>query len=273
MTHFRAVVISDDYARALEPYCETGQDFFEPIDHTSTYAGKTKKELKDEDFDIVTTDEEEQGDIRDKQDYARFNGNELVRAIRFYNPNAKYDYYGEETYFSGNSEENDIVFKQEYEHIRDTDTIKLKYLDFPAMLEKEKERRRKAYRKYVEVLGHEPNFKTWDMFEKEYGKDFSKKEENRQLYWNQPDVKAYAENICRWGNPDEFMCTEQEYVDKTTYPISQIVTDDEWIAQYEVGWFAVTYNETPAKEYNKRVDEALAKIDPETNVYIMDCHI
>ena len=69
------------------------------------------------------------------------------------------------------------------------------------------------------------------------------------------------------------MCTEQEYVDKTTYPISQIVTDDEWIAQCEVGWFGVTYNETPAKEYNKRVDEALAKIDPETNVYIMDCHI
>ena len=34
-----------------------------------------------------------------------------------------------------------------------------------------------------------------------------------------------------------------------------------------------TSNETPAKEYNKRVDEALAKIDPETNVYIMDCHI
>ena len=229
--------------------------------------------LKDEDFDIVTTDEEEQGDIRDKQDYARFNGNKLVRAIGFYNPNAKYDYYEEQTYLSGNSEENDIVFKKEYEHIRDTDTIKLKYLDFPAMLEKEKERRRKAYRKYVEILGHEPNFKTWDMFEKECGEDFSKKEGNRQLYWNQPDVKAYAENICRWGNPDEFMCTEQEYVDKTAYPISQIVTDDEWIAQYEVGWFAVTYNETPAKEYNKRVDEALAKIDPETNVYIMDCHI
>lgn len=271
MTHFRAVVVSDDYRKALKPYCKADQDFFEPIGHTSTYAGKTKKELKDENFDIVTTDEEEQGDIREKQDYARFNGSELVRAIRFYNPNAKYDYYGELTYFSGNSEENDIVFKKEYEHIRDTDTIKLKYLDFPAMLEKEKERRRKTYRKYVEVLGHTPHFKTWAMLEKEHGVDFDAIKKGN-FYWEQPDVKAYAEYICSWGNLDEFMCTEQEYVDKTTYPISQIVTDNEWIAEHEVGWWAITYNHI-STEYNKKVDKALAKIDPETNVYIMDCHI
>lgn len=273
MTHFRAVVISDDYAKALEPYCEGDSNYYEKTDCTSSYAGKAMEELKDYNFKIVTTDEDEQKSIRDKRDYARFNGNELVRAIRFYiNPNAKYDYYGEQTYFSGNSEENDIVFKKEYEHIRGTDTIKLKYLDFPAMLEKEKERRRNAYRRYVEVLGHEPNFKTWAMFEKEYGKDFSKKKENQDLYWNQPDVKAYAENICSWGNPDEYMCTEEEFVDKTTYPISQIVTDDEWIAEHEVGWFAITYDHI-STEYNKRVDEALAKIDPETSVYIIDCHI
>lgn len=273
MTHFRAVVVSDDYRKALEPYCENDENYYEPTDCTKDYVGLTIAELKDEYFNIVTTDEDEQKRIRDKQDYARFNGNELVRAIRFYNPNAKYDYYREQTYFSGNSEENDIVFKKEYEHIRDTDTIKLKYLDFPAMLEKEKKRRRELYQRYVEILGHVPNFKTWDMLKKEYGEDFPKKEKNRDIYWNQPDVKAYNDKMCSWGNPDEFMCTEQEYVDKTTYPISQIVTDDEWIAQYEVGWFAVTYNEIPAKEYNKRVDEALAKIDPETNVYIMDCHI
>lgn len=272
MTHFRAVVISDDYRKALEPYCENDDNYYEPTDHTKDHAGKIIEELNDEGFNIVTTDKGEQKSIRDKQDYARFNGNELVRAIRFYNPNAKYDYYGEQTYFSGNSEENDIVFKKEYEHIRNTDTIKLKYLDFPAMLEKAKERRRNTYRRYVEVLGHEPNFKTWAMFEKEYGKDFSQKKENQDLYWNQPDVKAYAENICRWGNPDEYMCTEEEFVDKTTYPISQIVTDDEWIAEHEVGWFAITYDHI-STEYNKRVDEALAKIDPETSVYIIDCHI
>ena len=272
MTHFRAVVISDDYARALEPYCETDQDFFEPIDHTSTYAGKTKEELKEEDFDIVTTDEEEQGDIRQKQDYARFDGDGLIKVIRFYNPNAKYDYYGEETYFSGNSEENDIVFKKEYEHIQDTKEIKLKYLDFPAMLEKEKKRRRELYQRYVEILGHVPNFKTWDMLKKEYGEDFLKEEKSTDIYWNQPDVKAYNDNICSWCNPYEYMCTEQEYVDKTTYPISQIVTDNEWIAEHEVGWWAVTYGHI-STEYNKKVDEALAKIDPETNVYIMDCHI
>lgn len=272
MTHFRAVVVSDDYRKALEPYCENDENYYEPTDCTKDYVGLTIAELNDNGFNIVTTDEDEQKRIRDKQDYARFNGNKLVRAIRFYNPNAKYDYYGEQRYFSGNSEENGIVFKKEYEHIRNTDTIKLKYLDFPAMLEKEKERRRNAYRRYVEVLGHEPNFKTWDMFKKEYGEDFSEKEENRELYWNQPDVKAYNDNICSFGNPDEYMCTEQEYVDRTTYPISQIVTDEEWIAEHNVGWFAVTYGHI-STEYNKRVDEALAKIDPETNVYIMDCHI
>ena len=174
MTHFRAMVISDDYAKALKPYCEHDENYYEPTDHTKDYIGSTIAELKNDGFDIVMNDEEEQKSIRDKQDYARFIGNELIKAIRFYNPNAKYDYYGEQTYFSGNSEENDIVFKKEYEHIRDTDVIKLKYLDFPAMLEKEKGRRRKNYRRYVEVLGHAPNFKTWDMLKKEYGEDFLK---------------------------------------------------------------------------------------------------
>lgn len=272
MTHFRAVVISNDYARALEPYCETDRDYFKPIDHTSTYAGKTKEELKEEDFDIVTTDEEEQEDIQEKQDYARFDGDGLVKVIRFYNPNAKYDYYGERAYFRGNSEENDIVFKKEYGHIRGTKEIKLKYLDFPAMLEKERKRRRELYQRYVKILGHVPNFKTWKMFEDEYGEDFPKEEKNIDIYWNQPDVKAYNEKMCSWGNPDEFMCTEQEYVDRTTYPISQIVTDDEWIAEHEVGWWAITYGHI-STEYNKKVDKALANIDPETNVYIMDCHI
>lgn len=272
MTHFRAVVISNDYARALEPYCETDRDYFKPIDHTSTYAGKTKEELKEEDFDIVTTDEEEQEDIQEKQDYARFDGDGLVKVIRFYNPNAKYDYYGERTYFRGNSEENDIVFKKEYGHIRGTKDIKLKYLDFPAMLEKERKRRRELYQRYVKILGHVPNFKTWKMFEDEYGEDFPKEEKNIDIYWNQPDVKAYNEKMCSWGCPDEFMCTEQEYVDRTTYPISQIVTDDEWIAEHEVGWWAITYGHI-STEYNKKVDKALANIDPETNVYIIDCHI
>lgn len=272
MTHFRAVVISNDYARALEPYCETDRDYFKPIDHTSTYAGKTKEELKEEDFDIVTTDEEEQEDIQEKQDYARFDGDGLVKVIRFYNPNAKYDYYGERAYFRGNSEENDIVFKKEYGHIRGTKEIKLKYLDFPAMLEKERKRRRELYQRYVKILGHVPNFKTWKMFEDEYGEDFPKEEKNIDIYWNQPDVKAYNEKMCSWGCPDEFMCTEQEYVDRTTYPISQIVTDDEWIAEHEVGWWAITYGHI-STEYNKKVDKALASIDPETNVYIMDCHI
>ena len=206
MTHFRAMVISDDYAKALKPYCEHDENYYEPTDHTKDYIGSTIAELKNDDFDIVMNDEEEQISIQDKQDYARFIGNELIKAIRFYNPNAKYDYYGEQTYFSGNSEENDIVFKKEYEHIRNTDTIKLKYLDFPAMLEKEKKRRRELYQRYVEILGHVPNFKTWDMLKKEYGEDFLKEEKNIDIYWNQPDVKAYAENICRWGNPDDVVC-------------------------------------------------------------------
>lgn len=271
MTHFRAVVVSDDYEKALEPYYENDESFFEPEDHTDDYADTTRDEIKSYGYKIAESEEDEKAYLLHKQNYARFDGDKLIKAVCFCNPNAKYDYYGDVTHYNGDGSD-DLVFKKEYEHIRDTNGIKLKYIDFPATLEKEKERRRNAYRRYVEVLGHEPNFKTWDMFKKEYGEDFSEKEENRELYWNQPDVKAYNDNICSFGNPDEYMCTEQEYVDRTTYPISQIVTDEEWIAEHNVGWFAVTYDHI-STEYNKRVDEALAKIDPETNVYIMDCHI
>lgn len=272
MTHFRAVVISDDYAKALEPYYENDDNYYEPTDCTKYYADSTIAELKDEGFNIVTTDEDEQKNTRDKQAYARFDGDKLIKVVYFCNPNAKYDYYGDVTYYNGDGSD-DLVFKKEYEHIRDTNEIKLKYIDFPATLKKEKERRRNAYRRYVEVLGHAPNFKTWDMLEKEFGKEFVSQKETKDFYWEQPDVVAYGEHISGWGNPDEYMCTEEEFLNKSIYPFAIFVTDKEWIAKHEVGWFAVTYDEIPAEEYNKRVDDALAKIDPETNVYIMDCHI
>lgn len=272
MTHFRAVVVSDDYKKALEPYYENDESFFEPEDHTEDYADTTRDEIKSYGYKIAESEEDEKAYLLHKQNYARFDGDKLIKAVCFCNPNAKYDYYGDVTHYNGDGSD-DLVFKKEYEHIRDTNGIKLKYIDFPAMLEKEKERRRNAYRRYVEVLGHEPNFKTWDMFKKEYGEDFSEKEENRQLYWSQPDVDAYTENISTWGNPDAYMCTEEEFVNKSIYPFAIFVTDKEWIAKHEVGWFASTYDEIPAEEYNKRVDKALAKIDPETSVYIMDCHI
>lgn len=272
MTHFRAVVVSDDYEKALRPYDENNKRAFKPKDCTDEFADKTREQIKICGFEIAESEKDEKAYLLHKQNYALFDGDKLVKGVYFCNPNAKYDYYADVTYYNGDGSDH-LVFKKEYEHIRDTNEIKLKYIDFPATMEKEREKRRKAYQKYVEVLGHVPNFKTWDMLKKEYGEDFSKEEKNRDIYWNQPDVKAYNDKICSLGNPDEYMCTEEEFVNKTTYPFTIFVTDKKWIAKHEVGWFAVTYDEIPAEEYNRRVDDAVKKINPETSVHIMDCHI
>lgn len=272
MTHFRAVVVSNNYEKALKPYNEGDEKYFEPKDYTGEYADKTREEIRSDGFKIVESDKDENACLLHKQNYARFDGDKLVKVIYFSNPNAKYDYYGDVTYYNGDGSDY-LVFKDEYKHIKDTSEIKLKYIDFPATMEKERERRRKAYQKYVEVLGHAPNFKTWDMLEKEFGKEFVSKEECKDFYWDQPDVAAYNEHISWYGNPDAYMCTEEEFVNKSIYPFSIIVTDKEWIAKHEVGWFAVTYDEIPAEEYNRRVDDAVKEINPETSVHIMDCHI
>lgn len=108
----------------------------------------------------------------------------------------------------------------------------------------------------------------------EYGEDFFDNEKRADdFYWNQPDVKAYRENIARIGNPDEYMCTEDEYVNKTPYPYRRIATDGEWIEFCKTGWWGMTSNYMPAEDFNRKVDEAIARIDPETDVHIVECHI
>lgn len=286
MTHFRTLVISNYIDEALAPYSSRNKECFKPEDRTVEYisspdttaylmkhGGTLKDYLESEALDIALSREDELSNIREKRNYARFDGNELRRVVFFSNPNAKQDGYEDITYFNGNGTD-DLVFKDEYKHIRDTDEIKLKYIDFRATLEKERDKRRADYRRYVEILGHEPKFNTRDMLIAQYGEGFLDNEKaDDDFYWSQPDVKAYHEKIARVGNPDEYMCTEEEYVNKALYPYWRIVTDNEWIELCETGLWGVTFNYTSPEDFNKRVDEAIAEINPETEVHMVYCHV
>lgn len=172
MTHFRALVISNDIDGTLAPYSTRNKEFFRPEDCTGEYVGSPdaanyfmrhggtcKDYLESEGFDIVTSREDEMSHLRDKREYARFDDKGLCRVVSFSNPHAKQDGYMDVTYFNGDGTDA-LVLKEEYKDIRDTEEIKLKHIDFYATLEKEREKRRADYRRYVEVLGHEPKFRT-----------------------------------------------------------------------------------------------------------------
>lgn len=105
MAHFNVLVISDDSETMLAPYGIYNEDFFKPIDVTGEY-GKFYEErygdfadlsmreyLAIDEFAFVDTDEEEQFAVAERKNYARLDGDNLVRAVRFENPDGEFDFY------------------------------------------------------------------------------------------------------------------------------------------------------------------------------------
>lgn len=282
MSHFRVLALTNDVEEALRPYNEQDDEFFTLKDSTKQekkYYEKYKDKgetiaeyLKKDGYKVVSDESEIEDCEDDKRSFALVKDGELIKCGYFCNQNAKWDWWVDSRDGYSRYDMSDIILKKEYEGINILN-LRVKHIDFKAMLEKEREENRKEYRKYIEALGHQPNFKTWDMLRKEYGKDFGKTDEEREIYWNQPDVQVYIAKITSWGNPDEYLCTEEEYANKATYPFYTVVANGEWFERGEMGWFGIDSNVKDPSVFNENFERILSEVAPETEVHIVDCHI
>ena len=282
MSHFRVLALTNDVEEALRPYNEQDDEFFTLKDSTELekkYYEKYKEEgetiseyLKRDGYKVVSDESEIEECENERRSFALVKNEELIKCGYFCNPNTKWDWWSDSRDGFSRYDMSDFILKKEFEDV-DVLDLRVKHIDFKAMLEKERERNREDYRKYIEALGHQPNFKSWDMLHKEYGEDFGKTDKESKIYWEQPDVKVYTEKITSWGNPDEYLCTEDEYVNKATYPFYTIVANGEWYERGEMGWFAIDSNVKDAIEFNKGFEKILSEVHPETEVHVVDCHI
>lgn len=105
MAHFNVLVISGDSETTLAPYGAYNEDFFKPVDVTDEYSNfyeerygefaelSMREYLAIDEYAFADTDEEERFAVAERKNYARFDGDKLVRVVRFENPNGEFDFY------------------------------------------------------------------------------------------------------------------------------------------------------------------------------------
>lgn len=280
MTHFRTLYIGHDSEEDFAPYGEQDGRYFRPVDRTKDLRADYKKYGKEyrkngKAKNIVKFAQIWYGidTVVDKASLAPAlfaslvnklnalhkrhiiaNGTRLVKVTDYYNPDAKYDYYSKEENITAD-------FKPE------------------EMLEKARENRRNFYRKVVGILGHQPQFTSFEevmeQVEEEQGgrkEDYFDKVGDR--YWEQPDLKVLDDNGIRVDA--DIRCSEEEYVAKASLPFCAIVTDKGWFEEARTGMWGTTIGPVmDGKDWAELqmlvIKDALQ--NPRNKVWLCDCHI
>jgi hypothetical protein len=112
--------------------------------------------------------------------------------------------------------------------------------------------------------------------------DYGKIDEAREFYKNQAAIKKLTEldKDRRWlfDNPVSTMGYDEEaYVqrcrNRALVPFA-VVKDGKWYEKAEMGWWAVTHNDTMSQEvWNKNFQKLMDSLSDDTLLTVVDCHI
>lgn len=287
MSHFRVLDIGN-VEENMQSYNEQDEEYFQHVNRTEGDKKDYEKYAEGRGFEeffkdwcgadtiYVKEDESESYGKIPQNSYCVVKRNddgteELLASYGWCNPNAKYDYYGE---YSTEERKDLLILKDD----ADKDYPTVKDVDWRGMLKRSQDKRRANYKHVVEVLGHAPAHKPFTEFEKE----FADREEARKAYEEQEDVKNYFEKEKPFWVPfyilDNFLCSEDEYAEKSDLPFFAMNIEGKWFEEGEMGWWGCVSNEKSEKEWsdiNKEIvehlttDETLQDLD----VTILDCHI
>jgi hypothetical protein len=263
MTHFSVLVIGDNVEIVLEQYDENievtpyvGQpayiverDFRRH--QVSCFTKLFKGETLDAFDELTLTLDKVNADW-----WERWSGESLDsegNALTTYNPNSKWDWYSIGGRWTGalilkDDAEGRLgvsgVFDNQPEHDADISTIG--DVDWVAM----------------NKLAKEKSAKEWDNLFKPY--------DNHDFCLYNKDYVEKQKKIHL-----EIYGTKEEYVRRrgfwTTYAL---VTEDEWIAPGEMGWFGLSTDETIDREaYDNKFVSYLKSLPKNTAITVVDCHI
>lgn len=308
MSHFQIIVVSNDVAKTMEPYFESSN--IQKVSKLEEYKQKWLRDehnyetfrefllrecgitiLASDDKGISKLDQAEFGyAVADKET------GEIIDVFKFYNPKARIDSYSRISW--------ELLKRKDGKMVNHLESIQ--DMDIDGTFGDIEENYRNTYRNFIETFGSVPTIEKgyWecmDEAEAKYGKYMKtriamfegqgksvpttelkrrrKKQQDifdkaHELYWNQDAVKRCNElNI---ELPDDFCCTEDEYVKKAYIPVNAIVTDQDWYCRSRIGWFASEERVLTTIEWaelQRKLLKELQETNEDLYIGVYDCHI
>lgn len=201
--------------------------------------------------------------------------NKIVKSYYYYNTNSKYDYYGvigEDPFCRWGGIKFLMKDGSEVQSGRIAD------LDIEGTVKAEIEDRREHYRKVFNGVG-KLNHTPWSKYLEREERGEITIDEARVLYNGQPDVERF-EKWCRqneyWLHADDYLCTEEEYVEFVTFPIFCANILGEWLEKGEMGWWGIVTDKKEPKKWKETIEKALHDAQenhPDELFHVLDCHI
>lgn len=157
-----------------------------------------------------------------------------------------------------------------------------KDIDFDAIRKKYENGGREYYREIVEKCGRTiPKLELfWETIRD--GEQYATLtiDEKQALYHAQPSViqweKAGFDNAYCGPNLEDFQCTEDEYVQRciaNSFVPYAFVMNGEWHGKGDMGWWGISSNELPQKEWQNKVWKMVDALPDDTMISFYDCHI
>jgi hypothetical protein len=291
MSHFTVMVIGDYPEEQLEPY---GADFEVEEYENGEVSEKEKQDMM--------THYAEQGYKCStfSECYARFgeewNGNScrkdedgIWRRYSTYNPDTNWDWYvlggrwsGKFIQLKPGATSGIIGEPGTLGNKVGIDAALKRDIDFVAIRKETEEKAREYYQKVVTKCGGSiPKLELfWEtIFGGETFTHLSI-DEKRILYHSQDAVKCWKEagfeNGLLGPQIDDFQCTETEFVNRNllnTFVPYAFLKDGTWHESANMGWWGISSNEIPKKEWQNKVWEMLTVLPDDALISFYDCHI
>lgn len=291
MSHFVVMVIGDNPGNQLEPFDENIEvDEYE----RRIVSEEDKKEMLDyykKHHYTFSSFDECYEHLGGKWDGNRCRKGEdgIWREYSTYNPKSKWDWYVLGGRWSGDylrlKPDATSGIKGE-SGIGDNepgyDAALKKDIDFDIIRKEARERGAKYYQEIVAKCGGTiPHLEIhWDTILNSPQYAHLDIEEKRKLYHDQEAVKIWdGLNIeIPFSGPslEDFQCTVEEFAQRnvaSSFIPYAFVMDSKWYGRGDMGWWAISTNEIPVEEWQKKVWDLVNALPDDTLISFFDCHI
>lgn len=197
------------------------------------------------------------------------------------NPNAKWDWYEIGGRWSGFFKlKEDVTYHNGKGSKGFVDSILKKDLDIEGMEQKAKEQAEKEYDTFEKATkGITPPKQTWEQFKQLFGENNNTKKE----WSSHPWIKAIRDarlGLFLWECETEVFCIFkggrktyiQEAVDSSMSTFA-IIKDGVWQELGKNSWCGSPDTKTDQKMWNQEIKNLINRLDDETKLTIVDCHI
>jgi len=296
MSHFTVLVVGPDAEKQLQPYHEfecTGvfDEYVVPVDVTAEILAAIKEEGSLEEGleyhgleDRVVSDESEvDRNGQHKYAYVVVRDGVLVKAVRFTNPKAKWDFYQLGGRWTGFFPLKTGAFGDIGKPGLMTETAEPGHadccfksdIDFEHARSVAGEAARTEWQSVHALIKDQPLPESWEVIRE---RNKGNIDAARAEYNSQPAVIEFHKsgNLGFFAKVEDYLCTEAQYVqaarDSALVPFA-VVMNGQWYEKGSMGWWGCVSDEKEASVWNAKVSEIYDSLPGDTLLSVYDCHI